>query len=107
MPEVIKELIELIRNERKVFIKTANYVPAHITATDKTIGQDWSEDRMRDYLHGEAMLNYNYGGPLSKGETVSIFIGEAGYHAWVRHYRVSKAVINDKWNGTFTWELVK
>lgn len=105
--QVMDELIALIRQERAVFIKTDNYVPAHITASKKTIGEDWSEDRLRDYLYGEAMLNYNYGGPLSKDEkaTVSIFIGEAKYHSWIRHYRVSKTVPADRaWDWTYTWE---
>jgi hypothetical protein len=102
-----KALIELIRDSNQVFIKTENYVPAHITATNPkgTIGEDWSEDKMRDYLYSEAMLNNSNGGAYDNGRSISIFVGDAKYHSWVQHFKVTKVTEGSLW--TYQWELVK
>jgi len=95
----INELISLIRNNKSVFIKTDNYTPAVITATNNTIGEDWSEDRLHDYLYGEAMLNKGNG-------MFSIFIGDI-HHYWIRHYHVCLLPNSNPAIRTYSWNRIK
>ena len=102
------ELINLIRRSTvPVFVKTDNYVAAHISPSEPgaAIAGDWDEDRMRDYLYGEAMLNNTAGSGFYNGDPISIFVGDAKYHSWMRHYRVRKVMLDSLW--TYEWELVK
>lgn len=97
-----KFLVDAIRNASAIWIKTDGYVPAHITANEgKTIGDEWTEDRMIDYLYGEAMLNHKDG---EFPPFVSIFVGEAKYHAFVVHYHVRKVSCDSTW--TYEWTRV-
>lgn len=94
------ELIEVIRQSERVFIKTDNYVPAHITASEgKNIGEEWDVERMRDYLYGEAALNKGKG-------TVSIFIGDAKYHSWIMHYQVTLLPKTDN-DWSYEWNRIR
>ena len=109
MAQDLEELITFLRSTRgRMFVKTENYVPAHLTPTKDggLIGDDWSEEKMRDYLYGEAMLN-NGGSDKDFSlcrKSISIFFGDAQYHGWVRHYRVRKVDCGSTW--TYEWERV-
>jgi hypothetical protein len=100
-----QELVDLLRASNvPVFVKTDNYVPAHIGLVpgSRTVGDDWDEERMRDYLYGEASLN-NRGGYARRGY-VMIFLGDAKYHSWVRAYRVT--FTGDVATGSYLWERI-
>jgi hypothetical protein len=84
-----------------LFVKTDNYVPAHIGLVPghRTIGEAWDEARMIEYLTQEAALNDK--GGWMKGNRCMIFIGDAKYHSWVRAYRISIDA-----DGSYHWERI-
>jgi hypothetical protein len=95
-----QELVDFLRSEKTIFIKTDNYVVAHITANEGLkIGNEWSDARMKEYLIKECELNYN---KLSNGQTINIYFGDAKYHQWIRHYQVKLMVTNE-----YLWTLIK
>jgi hypothetical protein len=90
---VPQALLDQIRGSNTpLFLKLDGYVPAHVGLTDKakSIGDDWSEERLIQYLYGEADLNYNgLNVDFKEGRaSVSLFIGDAKHHSWVQHWQI-------------------
>lgn len=85
-------LLDAVRCSHAVFVKTENFVPAHLNKNpeDKDLGVLWGEERLRQYFAGECDLNYrspDLDVRLGR-KSFSIFVGDSAHHSWIMHFHV-------------------